>query len=195
MRRKFEMTAFHAGSIIPLETVSSFPTPTNLSWTVNMTEQSDVPQVTESQEEPWPMLRAQPRSFFKSPLCTDLELLDADVAFIGVPFDQGTFGRPGARFGPDAIRDAPRAYSYTGNYGQKSEAEGFFDIAAGDEPLGSAPFVGRHVQNACLRIRGRRARDVGRARRTADERAQAGRMAHLDGRVEDGSDPIVLNDP
>ena len=100
-----------------------------------MTEQSDVTQYIESQEEPWPMLRAQPRSFFKSPLCSDLETLDADVAFIGVPFDQGTFGRPGARFGPDAIRDAPRAYSYAGNYGQQSEAEGFFDIDAGDELL------------------------------------------------------------
>ena len=100
-----------------------------------MTEQRDVPQVTESQEEPWPMLRAQPRSFFKSPLCTDLETLDSDVAFIGVPFDQGTFGRPGARFGPDAIRDAPRTYSYQDNYGQQREAEGFFDIDAGDELL------------------------------------------------------------
>ena len=100
-----------------------------------MTEQSDVTQVTESQEEPWPMLRAQPRSFFKSPLCTDLETLDSDVAFIGVPFDQGTFGRPGARFGPDAIRDAPRAYSYQDNYGQQREAEGFFDIDTGDELL------------------------------------------------------------
>ena len=100
-----------------------------------MTEQSDVTQVTGSQEEPWSMLRAQPRSFFKSPLCADLEKLDSDVAFIDGPFDQGTFGRPGARFGPDAIRDAPRAYSYQGNYGQQREAEGIFDIDAGDEQL------------------------------------------------------------
>ena len=57
--------------------------------------------------EVWPIIRAQPRSFFKAPLCTNLDELDADVAIIGVPFDQGTFGRPGARFGPDAIRDAP----------------------------------------------------------------------------------------
>jgi agmatinase len=57
------------------------------------------------------------------------------VAFIGVPFDQGTFGRPGARFGPDAIRDAPRAYSYVDPFGRQGEAEGFFDIDAGDELL------------------------------------------------------------
>ena len=36
----------------------------------------------------------QTRSFFKAPLCTDLDRLEADVAFIGVPFGQGTLGRP-----------------------------------------------------------------------------------------------------
>ena len=61
--------------------------------------------------------------------------MDARVAFIGVPFDQGTFGRPGARFGPDAIRDAPRAYSYSDPLGAQAEAEGFFDIDAGGELL------------------------------------------------------------
>ena len=90
---------------------------------------------TEPSEESWPMIRAQPRSFFKAPLCTTLDELNADVAFIGVPFDQGTFGRPGARFGPDAIRDAPRAYAYIDPYGQLIEAEGFFDIDVGDELL------------------------------------------------------------
>ena len=88
-----------------------------------------------SQPENWPGITAQPRSFFKAPLCTDLDLLDADVAFIGMPFDQGTIGRPGARFGPDAIRDAPRAYAYADPYGQRKEAEGFYDIDGGDELL------------------------------------------------------------
>ena len=79
--------------------------------------------------------RAQPRSFFKAPLCVDLDSLNADVAFIGVPFDQGTLGRPGARFGPDAIRDAPRAYSYSDPFGRDEDAEGYFDIDAGGELL------------------------------------------------------------
>ena len=61
--------------------------------------------------------------------------MDARSPFIGVPFDQGTFGRPGARFGPDAIRDAPRAYSYSDPLGAQAEAEGFFDIDAGGELL------------------------------------------------------------
>ncbi len=86
-------------------------------------------------QEPWPMLRAQPRTFFNAPLCADLDRLEADIAFIGVPFDQGTLGRPGARFGPDALRDAPRAYSYTDPYGRQAAAEGFFDLDAGDELL------------------------------------------------------------
>ena len=96
----------------------------------NRTQQPDTPQAAD-----WPIIRAQPRSFFKSPLCTDLDRLEADVAFIGVPFDQGTLGRPGARYGPDAIRDAPRAYSYSDPFGQSKEAEGFFDIDVGDELL------------------------------------------------------------
>ena len=82
-----------------------------------------------------PIIMAQSRSFFKAPLCTDLDQLDADVAFIGVPFDQGTFGRSGARLGPDTIRDAPRAYWYSDPFGWKTEAEGYFDIDAGDELL------------------------------------------------------------
>jgi len=54
---------------------------------------------------------------------------------MGVPFDQGTTGRPGARFGPDAIRDAPRSYSYSDPYSNQTPAEGFFDIDAQDELL------------------------------------------------------------
>ena len=100
-----------------------------------MSEESSYSASTTPQGAEWPIIRAQPRSFFKSPLCTDLDLLQADVAFIGVPFDQGTLGRPGARYGPDAIRDAPRAYSYLDPFGQRKEAEGFFDIDAGVELL------------------------------------------------------------
>jgi agmatinase len=100
-----------------------------------MTEQNLSAQYTEFSEEPWPDIKAQPRSFFKSPLCTNLDELEAEVAFIGMPFDQATFGRPGARFGPDAIRDAPRAYAYSDPYGAQKEAGGFYDIDARDELL------------------------------------------------------------
>ena len=69
------------------------------------------------------------------PGCSDIDQLDADIAFVGMPFDQGTFGRPGARYGPDALRDAPRAYSYLDPYGRGQDAEGFFDADTGDELL------------------------------------------------------------
>ena len=65
-----------------------------------------------AENKPWPDIRARPRTFFSAPLCADISELDADVAFVGMPFDQGTFGRPGARYGPDGVRDAGRAYSY-----------------------------------------------------------------------------------
>ncbi len=100
-----------------------------------MSEQRENTPNTDTPEEPWPIIRAQSRSFFKAPLCLNLDELDADVALIGVPFDQGTLGRPGARFGPDAIRDAPRSYSYSDPYGRQSQAEGFFDVDAQDELL------------------------------------------------------------
>lgn len=92
-------------------------------------------QYTEPSDKAWPIVRAQPRSFFGAPLCTDLDELNADVAFLGMPFDQGTIGRPGARFGPDAVRDAPRAYAYSSPLGAQEEAEGFFDLDTGDDML------------------------------------------------------------
>ena len=86
-------------------------------------------------------LDARPRTMFRAPLCANLDELNADVAFIGMPFDQGTLGRPGARYGPDALRDAPRAYSYLDPFGQGKDAEGFFDADAGDELLRGVTMV------------------------------------------------------
>jgi agmatinase len=51
-------------------------------------------------------------TFHKLPLCPDegsLKASGADVAIVGAPLDDGTSGRPGARFGPMAIRAAPTA--------------------------------------------------------------------------------------
>ena len=52
-------------------------------------------------------------TFDKLPLCPDEESLaasGADVAIVGAPTDDGTSGRPGARFGPRAIRSAPTTW-------------------------------------------------------------------------------------
>ena len=45
-------------------------------------------------------------SFMRSPHTDDLESNDVDSAFVGIPFDDATTYRPGARFGPRAIREA-----------------------------------------------------------------------------------------
>lgn len=44
------------------------------------------------------------RTFARCPYVTELD--DVDVAVVGVPFDTATSRRPGARFGPEAIRSA-----------------------------------------------------------------------------------------
>ena len=41
--------------------------------------ESDRARETESDEKPWPDVKARPRSFFGAPLCTDLNELDADI--------------------------------------------------------------------------------------------------------------------
>ncbi len=51
-------------------------------------------------------------TFAKSPPCTDWSAIDADVAVLGAPNDMGTQWRPGARFGPRAIREASTLFSF-----------------------------------------------------------------------------------
>jgi agmatinase len=46
------------------------------------------------------------RTFLHAPHISDLKEINADVVVVGVPFDEGTFARPGARFGPRDIREA-----------------------------------------------------------------------------------------
>jgi agmatinase len=54
-----------------------------------------------------------PLTFWRAPNVQDLG--GVDVAVYGVPFDTGTSNRPGARFGPRAIREQSR---YVGLYDQ-----------------------------------------------------------------------------
>ena len=49
---------------------------------------------------------AGPATFARLPELRDVE--SCDVAIVGVPFDSGTSYRPGARFGPQSIRQASR---------------------------------------------------------------------------------------
>jgi len=44
-------------------------------------------------------------SFLRSDVCTDLQALDADIAVLGVPTDEGSPFMAGSRFGPRALRE------------------------------------------------------------------------------------------
>ena len=47
-------------------------------------------------------------TFGKRPYVADWDAIEADVAVLGAPFDFGTQWRPGARFGPRAVREASK---------------------------------------------------------------------------------------
>ena len=59
-------------------------------------------------------------TFLRMEHCKDLDRLEAEVAVMGVPFDEGSPFMPGSRFGPRAIRE--HSLSLTG------AGEGFYDI-------------------------------------------------------------------
>lgn len=51
-------------------------------------------------------------TFGKRQPCLDWDNIEADCAIIGAPYDFGTQYRPGARFGPRAIREASTLFSF-----------------------------------------------------------------------------------
>jgi agmatinase len=51
-------------------------------------------------------------TFGKYPCVEDWNVIEADVAVLGAPFDCGTQWRAGARFGPRAIREASTLFSF-----------------------------------------------------------------------------------
>jgi agmatinase len=87
-------------------------------------------------------------TFAKLPLCPDEESLaasGADVAIVGAPTDDGTSGRPGARFGPMAIRAAPTAFGTLEAWSIQLDVEPFRALTVVD--AGDAPVVSsRHAR-------------------------------------------------
>lgn len=51
-------------------------------------------------------------TFGKRPYVQEWHRIDADVAVMGAPYDFGTQWRPGARFGPRAVREASTLFSF-----------------------------------------------------------------------------------
>jgi agmatinase len=75
-------------------------------------------------------------SFLRSPICEDFSRVEAEVAFLGVPYDVGISYRPGCRFGPRDIRVYSTRYSAWG----ASKDNGYYDINAGK----------RRLKNICI---------------------------------------------
>jgi agmatinase len=64
-------------------------------------------------------------SFLRSPRCADLDTLDADIAILGAPSDEGSPWKPGARFAPRKIRELSLQFAGRGTVdGQR----GYYDI-------------------------------------------------------------------
>jgi agmatinase len=64
-------------------------------------------------------------SFMRGPVCTDFAQLDADIAVLGVPTDEGTPWKPGARFAPRKIREMSVRYA---GFGPTQTQPGYYDI-------------------------------------------------------------------
>lgn len=63
-------------------------------------------------------------TFAKKPYVADWGKINANVAVMGAPFDFGTQWRPGARFGPRAVREASTLFSFghAGAYDHEDDA-------------------------------------------------------------------------
>jgi agmatinase len=62
-------------------------------------------------------------TFFRSRICTDLTELDADVAVLGIPNDEGSWWLPGERFAPRKLREMSLRF-----VGGPADVAGFWDI-------------------------------------------------------------------
>ncbi len=73
-------------------------------------------------------------TFFKAPLVESFDGLTGRVALLGVPYDLGVGYRPGARFGPRAVREASTRLGPIGR-------DGYFDIELGRRRLAGVELV------------------------------------------------------
>ncbi len=102
-------------------------------------------------------------SFYKVPWALDEEAIrdaGADIAIVGAPYDEGTSARPGARFGPMAIRTAHVTTGSPWAWSLQTEAYPFDVLTVVD--AGDAPIVpGRPARS--LRVIHEKVRRVARA--------------------------------
>jgi agmatinase len=68
-------------------------------------------------------------TFLRAPICADLSHLEADVAILGIPFDEGTTWKPGSRLAPRRIREMAMRFAPVG------ASSGYFDLDEGKRYL------------------------------------------------------------
>jgi agmatinase len=64
-------------------------------------------------------------SYLRAPIVTDLDSLDADIAVLGIPSDEGSPWYPGARMAPRQIREMSVRYA---EYGPTQRHGGYYDL-------------------------------------------------------------------
>jgi agmatinase len=99
-------------------------------------------------------------SFEKLAWATDdgsLSAAQADVAIVGAPFDEGVSSRPGARFGPRAIRMAPTTWASDSAWSIQLDTEPYAHLTVVD--AGDAPIVPTRPERA-LRVIHQKVRQV-----------------------------------
>jgi agmatinase len=79
-------------------------------------------------------------TFARAPHVPDWDAIEAHVAILGAPLDSGTQWRPGARFGPRAVREASTLFSFghAGAYDHEDDAtylEGVRIVGMGDADI------------------------------------------------------------
>src|SRR5512140_785581 len=78
-------------------------------------------------------------TFLKAPHVEQPTSADGEVAVLGIPFDEATTSRSGARFGPRALRDVSTFWAY------RTGADPYLDVELGEgkarELLGGVRFV------------------------------------------------------
>jgi len=81
------------------------------------------------------------RTFLGAPYIPDLDDVHADFAVLGVPFDEGTWGWPGERYGPRAMRESSQEYKHDLTegfyyvYGDRTVLKGKHWVDVGDVPV------------------------------------------------------------
>ncbi len=109
-------------------------------------------------QETWPDCSPRRPTLYGCPSADHPAELRADIAFLGVPYDQGTSFRPGARLAPDALR-ATRTYPYH-SFGDGSPASGTVDADSGEVHLqgvtmadcGDVPIVPANLERNFARV-------------------------------------------